>query len=465
MKRTATLVSLCAILVLISCEEELILPDGKTYLSVSSNPTGAQIYIDDSLTEEKTNHVFEYIEPGNHTIRLQYYDWPEWSAAIEVKEAETTYVDAVLEPDTGEIYIKWTYEFTERWNSYTYPALGTDRTIYIGKSDGLLAIAPTGFLKWTYLTSTKIRITPSVGSDGTIYFGCEDSAFYAVRPDGSLKWKYKTDGMIRSSIALGFDGTIYFVSTDGNLYALNPDKSLKWKRNLGISDTAISPYLAIGQNGTIHVVYKSWISAVTPDNKLKWIFEASSEGSFCAPAIGFDGTIYLGSSDTYLYAVSSDGSLKWRWRYETDAPMNTAPSIDDNGNIYITAAIVHYEGPQYAYLYAVTPSGGLKWKKEFLWAECCPAIGIDGNIYVAGIDSGEASCFNVFNQEGLLVGHIKLPVVGGNNDNSIVIAPDGSVYVYSYDGIYAIQTSSRGLASSPWPKYGHDNQNTNRWGW
>ena len=36
--------------------------------------------------------------------------------------------------------------------------------------------------------------------------------------------------------------------------------------------------------------------------------------SYSSPVIGTDGTIYIGSSDYYLYAVNPFGSLKWRYQ-------------------------------------------------------------------------------------------------------------------------------------------------------
>jgi len=45
--------------------------------------------------------------------------------------------------------------------------------------------------------------------------------------------------------------------------------------------------------------------------------------------------------------------------------------------------------------------------------------------------------------------------------SSPAVGSDGTVYVGSYDHkLYAINSSSEGLADSPWPKFRHDNHNT-----
>ena len=42
-----------------------------------------------------------------------------------------------------------------------------------------------------------------------------------------------------------------------------------------------------------------------------WVFR-TGRGIFSTPIIGADGTIYIGSADTYFYAIKPDGRLRWR---------------------------------------------------------------------------------------------------------------------------------------------------------
>ena len=47
--------------------------------------------------------------------------------------------------------------------------------------------------------------------------------------------------------------------------------------------------------------------------------------------------------------------------------------------------------------------------------------------------------------------------------SSPAIGSDGTIYVGSYDNkLYALTSTSLGLADSPWPKFGQNNQNTGR---
>ena len=262
--------------------------------------------------------------------------------------------------------LKWRYKTGH--HIYSSPAIGSDGTIYIGCDNHCLyAINPDGGLKWVYVTGWRILSSPAIGSDGTIYVGSSDYYLYAINPDGSLKWRYETGSHVCSSPAIGSDGTIYVGSCDDYyLYAINPDGSLKWRYETG-SCICSSP--AIGSDGTIYV---GSLYAINPNGTLKWRYEAGS-CIFSSPAIGSDGTIYVGSSDYYLYAINPDGSLKWR--YETGSDVYSSPAIGSDGTIYV--------GSYDDYLYAVNPDGSLKWRYETgSDVHSSPAIGSDGTIYV-----------------------------------------------------------------------------------
>ena len=75
-----------------------------------------------------------------------------------------------------------------------------------------------------------------------------------------------------------------------------------------------------------------------------------------SPAVGADGTIYVGSDDGNLYAVNPDGSQKWKW-FETSFPysVRSSPAVGADGTIYVGSDVV---------LYAVNLDGSQKWKFE-----------------------------------------------------------------------------------------------------
>ena len=55
--------------------------------------------------------------------------------------------------------------------------------------------------------------------------------------------------------------------------------------------------------------------------------------AFC-PAIGSDGTVYVGSWDKKLYALSGKSGDKL-WEFETEALVNSSPAIGPDGTVYV----------------------------------------------------------------------------------------------------------------------------------
>jgi outer membrane protein assembly factor BamB len=370
------------------------------------------------------------------------------------------------------------------WPMFRHDLKHTGRTDFTGPSDSILA--------WTFSANDAITSTPSIGHDGTIYFGAGgyyggggDSSLYALNPDGSLKWAFKTDigyysGGIFSSPAIGPDGAIYFGSLDEYLYALEDSVTyakLKWKNRIGVHQIYGSPALsddgmlyvgcldlnffavrasdgvtewsyltgwcvfsspaigddgriyvgskdhnlyafdasqdqpiwnspvgafydghlidaspAIGPDGTIYVgsdPYGAWgqtpvlvdtnFWAINPDGSLKWAFE-TDDGVESSPAIGPDGTIYFGSYDSCLYAVTDSGSAGvLKWKFKTDGPVDGSPAIDGDGIIYF--------GSRDSTLYALFPNGDVRWQyKTDGGLESSPTIDNNGYLYIGGFD-------------------------------------------------------------------------------
>ena len=105
----------------------------------------------------------------------------------------------------------------------------------------------------------------------------------------------------------------------------------KWASPLGNTGYS-SP--AIGADGTIYVGGYIYLYALNPaDGSQKWAFPTSGY-IYGGAAISADGTIYIGSTDDNLYAVNPNGTQKWA--FETAGPIYfSSPAIGADGTIYI----------------------------------------------------------------------------------------------------------------------------------
>src|SRR3989344_988515 len=111
------------------------------------------------------------------------------------------------------------------------------------------------------------------------------------------------------------------------------------------------------------------------EGTLKWSFRTGDWIS-SSPAIAADGTIYAGSRDKGLYALTPEGKLKWL--FEMSGFLSASPAIAADGTIYLS---------DNKSLFAIAPDGKRKWTFNGADIFSTPALGSDGTIYVGNRDN------------------------------------------------------------------------------
>jgi len=107
------------------------------------------------------------------------------------------------------------------------PTIGPDGTIYIGANNSnFYAVSPTGQLVWLFEAEREIGgiwSTAALSADNrTLYFGANKGGMYALnRVDGSLRWQHRVTGSIYSSPTLDATGALYTGTTIGHVLALD----------------------------------------------------------------------------------------------------------------------------------------------------------------------------------------------------------------------------------------------------
>jgi len=290
--------------------------------------------------------------------------------------------------------------------------------IYVGSNDGYVyAIAPeSGEPIWEFQTklwelneteggsikaieTLAVYSSPAIASGGTVFVGGMDGNFYAIHPEKGDKWFPLSYDAIYSSPAIAADGTVYIGSNDWNLYAVSPSEMREWPPKTE-DDLFFGPDEDECENQDECDFGNNPFALYSAGDAL-----AEDAAISSSPAIGQDGTIYVGSRDSHLYAIHPDGNLKWK--FKTGNEIDASPAIGSDGVIYV--------GSLDGNVYAVKPDGTQKWKYE----------------------------------------------TGGEVWSSPIISADGTVYVGSTDGkLYAFASESQGLADSPWPMFHHDARHT-----
>jgi outer membrane protein assembly factor BamB len=168
-----------------------------------------------------------------------------------------------LDPSDG--HTLWALDLGLNDHVLASPAIGADGTIYVATQPGVVyAVSSSGALLWTFETSSigyscTLRSSPAIDADGTLYFGTNSgspsSIFLALNPNGTFKWAFEPADLppdvpsthfdIYSSPTIGSDGTIYFGQEFGRVYALDPaDAAIRWMVETQSGITWSSPTLS-----------------------------------------------------------------------------------------------------------------------------------------------------------------------------------------------------------------------------
>jgi outer membrane protein assembly factor BamB len=338
-----------------------------------------------------------------------------------------------------------------------------------------------GCTKWTFETDGAVSASISVGAAGRIHIPCEDGRLYTLDPNGSLLWSYNANTPLISSPSVGPDGTVYVGGMNGKLHAIDLSGSLLWAYHTG-GFMYSSP--AVSESGNIYFGSQDGMfNALAQDGTELWSFQAKGPGLvprgsiFASPAIGTDGTVYVGGLyDPNLYALDpNDGSLKWTCNFEfpiypghPEGPTEfgwpfASPTVAPDGMIYQTLL---YDSN----LYAIEPGGGaIIWSTDLAdpktgwfnpnyaeehgdadgWSE--PALGPDGTIYVSFDDP----YLRAVNRNGSIKWVTRLGDVGGftlavgNNGLIYAAGDDGFLYVVDADGWEVSRFASGVWLNSP----------------
>lgn len=249
----------------------------------------------------------------------------------------------------------------------------------------------------------------------------------------AIKWKISTDTI--SELAIGNDGTIYYGSAN-YLHALNPNGTEKWKYKAG--NYVYSP--SIGYDNTIYFGSSDKkIYALNVNGNVKWIHTLKGGNSLYTDiTIGKDGSLYFGSwnaqkTNNCLYALNHDGTLKWTF---ISGLIFGDPLIGNDGILYI--------GSIDGYLYALNPNGTKKWEFTPLNNSMVfyTAIGTDGTIYCHAATFDEMYYNYIFavNRDGtekwryaLGTDNLWSPFAIGN-DGTIYIGTENNLNAFNPDG-------------------------------
>lgn len=232
-------------------------------------------------------------------------------------------------------------------------------------------------------------------------------------------------------------GTVLWVYDDFNVFPQEVDP---------VSITAP----AIGPDGTIYVgscdrMGSEWqngrVHAINPDSTFKWASPELDGPTIYEPVVGSDGTIYV-ICNTTVYALSpADGS--YIWTYQPPADSNEQHEIawltlGNDGQIFFA----HIESGAYARrIYALNNNGQLGWKRKVGWGATNLTVGIDGTLYAYWLENGDIKTYGALNPyNGMTIWSKEIE----GHPRGTAVSPDGDLILsqYSPDQLIKIDAST-----------------------
>ncbi len=491
--RITQLVFLCVIL--ISCEENeiagtptsTIIPNANFSIKADKFQAGQKIeFIDlsedpdgfitawkwdfgDSQISSNQSPDHFYQLGGNYTVNLIAID--NTGSKSEVFSKEVVIADDPL-ANIDAPQTLWSFDLDGKLN-HSNPAVSDDGTVYIGFNQAIrenqgpdfyaikdgAKVWEQVFIEGSAQKSDQIRSSPSIGPNGNLYTSSYYSrtTFILNPTTGVIDNEINLDARVRYNCpTFGTDGSVYIAghNKDGRgFHSVN--QSLTTANWVFKSGSEFNATPAIGSDGTIYVgSTNDNFYAINPDGTEKWSINYGT-WTASATAIGPDGTIYFSgetSTGGVFLAVNPDGTEKWR----KDLPAKAAqggPAVASDGTIYLGS----YDEKMIAY----NPDGSEKWSYSAKGAiEVVPAIDNDGNLYFGDTNG----FFHVVNSDGL--NPYKVIKLGDEIHSSAAISSNGIIYVAANQGdfgkVYALKTNAIGLQSGGWPMYAKDTRHTGR---
>jgi len=262
-----------------------------------------------------------------------------WQGLTANLDASTAYLAAgsqVYAVDVNTGSEKWRYpqSANSRINFYANPVLTLDgQQLLVASYDSYLySIDPsTGTQKWSYKTSNRLIAAPLVTQD-MIYQPSSDHSIYALNLSGTLVWKAKTGAPIWATPTVTPDcGCVYVPSMDHYIYKYNAaDGTLLVKsENLG---GAVVGTPAIGTDGTLYVgTFNKEMLALDPTNLSIKLRYSTQDWVWGGPAL-YNDVIYFGDLSSSFYALKT-ADLTANWRIQANHSIVSTPAVSGE-NIY-----------------------------------------------------------------------------------------------------------------------------------
>jgi len=290
------------------------------------------------------------------------------------------------------------------------------------------AIAGTDLvLLWRFQPNPYPKPPLALGPDGTIYT-ISGGYVRAIDPNGAFRMAVKPGRKYLPGVAADSQGRIYATGDNGTISAYSSGGNFAWTTET--DGTAATPLLISADGQTLYAgTDKEQLDAYAASDGHK-LWSAPLGGIPGAPALGSDGTIYVGSSDGALHAIGSDGAP--RWRYPSNGWVRAMPAV---------SGPTIYGGTDTGAVFALDAGGTQRWRLELGAETIGLAGGPDGTLYATSANG----TLHALAPDGAPRWSTPL---GGGRPTAPAAGPDGRIYVGAKDGRLRVVAAGGQIAGS-----------------
>jgi len=222
-------------------------------------------------------------------------------------------------------------------------------------------------------------------------------------------------------------------STDEYLYVIDAYQSFLINQVSVSNQDAYNSSPAIGTDGTRYVGNENGgFYAIGPDDSVRWQFGGGDTAMSATAALG-NGGIYCGGEGKSIHKLIDNGSsYTVAWSYPLRSEMTSSPAIGPDNKVVCC--------DDSGYVYSLNDDGSKNWEVrtgDSTGMYSSPAITADGTVYV-GTEAGNLFAI----KDGSIQWSYR--VDGYSISSSPIIGPDGHIYFSCDDGkLYCINPSAQ----------------------
>ncbi|MCB1220840.1 MAG: PQQ-binding-like beta-propeller repeat protein [Planctomycetales bacterium] len=220
------------------------------------------------------------------------------------------------------------------------PVFGPDGRLHICDIGGdLFSLDQQGNLLYMAPAGVGLFCSPAISQTGDVFTGN-----LILHGNGQLTYRNVNGSMLNSPV-LGADSTLFLTHADGTINALDAQGFPLWTWGrefpsyIGLYNTP-----ALDLDGKLFVaIGKQGIHVFNDEGILQYIIGAALQEEFLGITLDSSGHVYAGSREGFIHCFDSAGNLLWS--HDLEGAVTAAPAIGPDGTLYIGSA----DGNMYAF--------------------------------------------------------------------------------------------------------------------